>query len=301
MMPASHYLRLYMQPSLQFAVLVCALPGLASSLRLFASPARGRALACKWQEERQVGNGTEVDHLVQGLTPGACERFPAAHLALQELSEVYEGHVLDPFHMDGHAFNENFDRAWDQLGNASIYGEILPQSVVAMLASVGARPGMKYYDLGSGFGKTVILAGLLGLEATGVELVDQRWHASCAALSRARDASSSLHPRQVRMVHGDILNFDFSDADIVFTDSLAFSESMMDMLSQAARRMRPGTRIITAQPLDSVWFRDVATFKGPSTWASDSDWLIQEPRMPVAGDIAHITGLQKADAEDCSS
>jgi len=70
------------------------------------------------------------------------------------------------------------------------YGEVLPETVAAMLHRLGARAGQRYYDLGSGTGKTAALAWLLGLDATGVELVSARWR----SFARPAGSPSSAPP-----------------------------------------------------------------------------------------------------------
>jgi len=279
------------------------LPGVSSAMGL-ASTRRISAPRSvrRWSTTRQGANQTEVDSLVGLLAPAAGRYFPGAETALAELSALYEGRAIDPFYIEK---DLGFDKGFAEAGDAGLYGEMLPSSVIGMLAGVNARPGMRYYDLGSGFGKTVVLAGLLGLQATGVELVDHRWDAACNALLRAQ---SSFRPGQVKMVHGSILEFDFSDADIVFTDSLAFSDSMMDSLSQAARRLRPGSRIITAVPLDRRWFKDTGKFVGPSSWLPDSEWIIQEPRPEASAEAVEVSRAkqrpgvrQEAEIGFCSS
>merc|ERR1719321_2077011 len=99
-----------------------------------------------------------------------------------------------------------------------------------MLHHVGAKAGQRYYDLGSGMGKTTALAWLMGLDATGVELATPRWQTSCAALGRLRalrNSSNSSLPG-LRYIHASFTEIDFSDADIVFTDSMMFTPEMLE-------------------------------------------------------------------------
>lgn len=51
-------------------------------------------------------------------------------------------------------------------GVPAVYGEILPETAGVMLRRLGALPGHRFYDLGSGTGKVVVLAWLLGMDAT---------------------------------------------------------------------------------------------------------------------------------------
>jgi len=70
---------------------------------------------------------------------------------------------------------------------AAGYGELLLDDFVDMLGHVGAQAGQQFYDLGSGLGQLVFTAGLLGLNATGVEIVTQRHEQACAAMQQAEE------------------------------------------------------------------------------------------------------------------
>ena len=61
--------------------------------------------------------------------------------------------------------------------NAGMYGEITPFSLVQMFSALDFKPGLRFYDIGSGTGKLVALAALLGYHATGVEIVKDRYEA----------------------------------------------------------------------------------------------------------------------------
>merc|ERR1719235_413425 len=103
-----------------------------------------------------------------------------------------------------------------------------------MFHTLGVKPGAKYVDIGSGTGKTPALAWLLGYDATGVELSKTRYNAACKALEdlpsvpiRPPDDDcdpdfSNCEP-DLRFYLDDIMNIDFSDADIVFANSVLMS------------------------------------------------------------------------------
>mmetsp|Transcript_106422 Transcript_106422/g.332773 ORF Transcript_106422/g.332773 Transcript_106422/m.332773 type:complete len:154 (+) Transcript_106422:75-536(+) len=78
----------------------------------------------------------------------------------------------------------------DRMGDVELffnpvgYGELAPLAWCQLLREVGAKAGLKVYDLGSGNGKLVLLSWLLGLEAVGVELIRERAEEARAALGR---------------------------------------------------------------------------------------------------------------------
>jgi len=239
--------------------------------------------------DRGAALAGEAAQMAAALTPAAVARFPVAAHALAVLSELYDQKAKDAFFLTRDHQEADRERARWQVelatssADAALYGEILPQAFIEMLTYVGACPGMKYYDLGSGFGKTVLLAGLLGLNATGVELVDQRWDESCRALQRGV-AGGQL--QNVTLVHASFLDYDFSDADVVFTDSLAFSEGMVRALAAAARRLRPGALVVSAEGLPGENFRELGIFTGDASFSKDVPWTVQQ----VVGGGALETG-----------
>lgn len=162
----------------------------------------------------------------------------------------------------------------------AVYGEIRSATALAMLEHLGARPGQRYYDLGSGTGKTVVLAWLLGLEATGVELVTNRWRTACDALGGLRNVSAKPlrgdGSAGMRHVRGSLLEADISDADIVFADSVMFSEDMMDGIAKSVQGLKPGALLVTSNrpdlPPDGL--RLLERFTGLSSWANESVWKV---------------------------
>lgn len=77
--------------------------------------------------------------------------------------------------------------------NSALYGEISEQDFADLLFGLGLRPPAVVYDLGSGTGKLVNLAALLGFSATGIELEPGRHQRACwQQLRRASAALAAL-------------------------------------------------------------------------------------------------------------
>lgn len=197
--------------------------------------------------------------------------------ALKTLDYMFDGHAKDPFHIQV-SLSDAKDEIMTKTGEllAATYGELLPESIVKILQSVGAKPGMRYYDLGSGFGKTVAMAYMLGLDATGVELVHQRWDGACKALDKLKEASPQEHGPGLRNIQSSFLEVDFTDADIVFTDSVMFSEKLLQSMADIAKKMKPGTKIVSFKGLPGSEFKELQYIQGPTTWSKESQWNIQE-------------------------
>merc|ERR1719487_1864599 len=138
--------------------------------------------------------------MLKAMSDKAKKAFPAeiARTALEKLSAAYESKSIDAFaplaQQDTTALMQNVSDIKE--GNmAMTYGEVLPHSVFHMLALAAEKnPNLRdeqghlkpghFYDLGSGFGKTVILASLLGFEGDGIELRGPRFNVACKSLGR---------------------------------------------------------------------------------------------------------------------
>lgn len=145
----------------------------------------------------------------------------------------------------------------EQLGfmvfNPAHYGEISPLAFCQLLHGVGVRPRQRFYDLGSGNGKLVMLAWLLGLDAVGIEIVAERAHEASAKLELLReivgDAREDGSMAGISLIHGSCLGLDFSDADIVFTYDLLFSKEMKEDIGRTSQKMGKGSCVVSSRGL----------------------------------------------------
>ena len=222
-----------------------------------------------------------------------------------ELSVEAVKHATDLEELSKGAQEQHADATF--LWKHFIYGEVLPSSVAAMLETLGAQPGSRYYDLGAGDGKTAAVAWLHGLHAVGIELVEHRFNASCGAVATLREALSTrtVHGAgSLRMLHGSFLDLDWSDADLVFVASVTFNEAMMHELAVRARRLRRGARIVSWKPFPGPEFQARGTVHLSASWQAWGDeeaplpFTLQEkmvdpPDSVIDGDDQH--------SEDCTA
>jgi ubiquinone/menaquinone biosynthesis C-methylase UbiE len=114
-----------------------------------------------------------------------------------------------------------------------------PQSVVdQMLAIAGVKPGERVYDLGCGDGRIVIAAARqFKAKAVGIEIrrdIYEQTAAKVAALGLSD---------QVKIVQGDALRYDLSDADVV---TLYLLTSSNERLKPALLKyLRPSARVVS--------------------------------------------------------
>merc|ERR1719387_1648630 len=108
------------------------------------------------------------------------------------LDNVYEGLFMST-RGGAHGVETSEKPIWaEQRGaygnvDAAVYGEIRTDGFQSLLDWVGFKPGEKYYDLGAGDGKTVMVAWANGFDAHGIELMPRRFQGSCRAVSRLRE------------------------------------------------------------------------------------------------------------------
>ena len=104
------------------------------------------------------------------------------------------------------------------------------------------RPGLKLLDLGSGDGRVVFLAAVMGADATGIE-----WEPSLHRLALdARKRLGSFVPRgRAHLRQGDFLREDFSRYDLLFYfGSGSFDDTAL--FDKIRRELRPGARLLFA-------------------------------------------------------
>ena len=114
-----------------------------------------------------------------------------------------------------------------------------PQSVVdQMLTLAKIKPGETVYDLGCGDGRIVISAA-------------QQFHAKSVGIEIRRDIYEKTLARvaslgladQVKIVHGNALNYDLSPADVVTLYLLTSSNERLKPLLE--KQLKPSARVIS--------------------------------------------------------
>lgn len=169
--------------------------------------------------------------------------------------------------MDRDQIRQTFDRLYENVNGYSlshqarrrlsteerslVYGEVIPEGFLDVLARAEPKEGETFYDLGSGTGRAVILAALAFPFArlVGIELLDTLHD---AAESVRRRFESDVRPALagagrtavLELRAGDFLEAELSDADVVFMQSNCFEPSLLRALMQKFERLPPGVRIL---------------------------------------------------------
>jgi len=181
--------------------------------------------------------------------------------ARARLETLYVG--VKPYQVS-HAFRRTLKASDPSL----TYGEVLPDSFYAVLSQVPREPGGAFYDLGSGSGKAGLLAALLFdfQKIVGVELVPELVDVSNAALARLSDGPATACSVEFR--NQDLLETDFSDAQVVFAHSACYTPTLMSHLTRRAEMlMRSGAALVTInKTLRSPAFRKVGVAVCEMDW-----------------------------------
>lgn len=139
------------------------------------------------------------------------------------------------------------------------------------------------YDLGSGTGKLVNVAALLGFSATGIELEPGRHQRGCTAakalLRQVGDSLGGLEKQMPRFIHTSFLDFDFSDADFVWANSIVYGPEMMEAIASVARKMRPGSFVVTHKLLPGSGFEFYREVDLRASWRPQGSVTFQVQRV----------------------
>ncbi len=144
----------------------------------------------------------------------------------------------------------------------------LPSSasmVEAMLDLAGVGAGDRFFDLGSGDGRTVLAAARRGANASGIE-----FDAGLVALSR-RSAERERLAGKATFVQGDLFNFDFSDASVV---TLFLLTNMNVRLRPKLLALKPGTRIVSSTFRMGGWLPDAQSSTGCGSFCTAYLWIV---------------------------
>lgn len=140
-----------------------------------------------------------------------------------------------------------------------IYGEIVFYSFVRILEQAQPKPGEIFYDLGSGGGKAVFIAGLVfDLTAYGIEKLTSLYQLSCELKEKLQKMPEfkNYFPSKtvnIEFINADFLEYDFSNGDLIFVNATCFRGIIFDQLIKKFLNLKVGSRIIlVSADLDDI-------------------------------------------------
>ncbi len=130
--------------------------------------------------------------------------------------------------------------------------------VKKMLSLADPKPDELLVDLGSGDGRIIIAAAEnYRCRAFGIELDEKLFRKSMSAIS------TKLLKDRARIIHGNLYNFDFSNADIV---TLYLLPETLKVLKPKLLSLKRGSRIVCHDfPIPGIKPSEIATIKSSST------------------------------------
>ncbi len=137
---------------------------------------------------------------------------------------------------------------------------------------------MFFYDLGSGIGKALVAASLLGNfeKIVGVEILDDVFAASQDVITSYKNNVRENVCKNIEIIHGDIRNVAIDKADLVYVASTCFDESFMLHLSKKAETMKKGAQFITlTRPLKSDALKLINKESMPMSWGSTTIFIFE--------------------------
>ena len=158
---------------------------------------------------------------------------------------------FDLLYSDINAFEISMDsrKKRDMNHQSLTYGEIEFSSFKEILDLVSPKPGEIFYDLGCGVGKPVFASALLySFEKTvGVEILPELYNKAMELKERFNKEILPNLPYKisVEFICNDILEQNFSEADIVYIASTCFDTDFMEKLAAQAVHLKEGARIVT--------------------------------------------------------
>lgn len=164
------------------------------------------------------------------------------------------------------------------------YGEVTPEVMELLMTAANAKAGENFYDLGAGTGKGVLYSSLMSDlgRCVGIELLPELHEASKLAHSRYNEhllpkLPASKQAQKVEMLCGDMLEIDFSDADIIFTHCTCFSAPLMDAITEKFNKLKKGARVITvSKGLTSPHYVATVTHTVQMAWGTATAYLYEK-------------------------
>ena len=185
--------------------------------------------------------------------------------------------IYDEVHkgVDAHEAS-NKERAEKELQHNTelIYGEVVFMYFIPILEYAKPKLGEIFWDLGCGAGKPLITASLAFPElkvCRGIELLeklaDLAEEIAVNTKRQCEEKQSKCAP--IEIIKGDILKYDWFDADIVFIAAVCFPEPLLAGIADLCENLKKGTRVISLKELPKKsYFEEYANIKAKYSWGT---------------------------------
>jgi SAM-dependent methyltransferase len=173
-------------------------------------------------------------------------------LSIQKHLEVF--HEINR-ETDGFALSKQARLQTDALEYT--YGEISFIPFVALLSLARPNKNTIFYDLGSGAGKAVFACSMIYnvKKSCGIEIFDNLYEASEKQQKNLLEIPEYTNiAKNICFINADFLNYDFSDATLIFINSTGLFGETWDALNEKLDELTDVTIITTSKKLLSDKF-----------------------------------------------
>mmetsp|Transcript_17229 Transcript_17229/g.31000 ORF Transcript_17229/g.31000 Transcript_17229/m.31000 type:complete len:463 (-) Transcript_17229:8982-10370(-) len=155
------------------------------------------------------------------------------------------------------------------------YGEIEVFHFKLLLDLCKPKPGQVFWDLGCGAGKCLVAASLLFPSFSVVKGVE--YLPALSNLCKINAAKVSRPHAPIEVHEGDILEVDWSDADLIFTSSICFPDRLVAGMLEKARQLKTGALIITLRTLpQNSDFKVIAKLNVRMSWGNTGAYILEK-------------------------
>lgn len=136
---------------------------------------------------------------------------------------------------------------------AYIYGEVTFYSFVTILEKTEPQPGEIFYDLGSGGGKAVFIAGLVFdfAKVVGIERLKGLYDLTVKLKEKllTMPELKTYFPNknlQIEFINSDFLEVDISEVNVLFINATCFKHTFWDAIIGKLVKLKAGTKVIVS-------------------------------------------------------
>ncbi len=181
---------------------------------------------------------------------------PPMKNAASIIDEIYKN-------VNGMAISLEARKSLGEQDDTFLYGEAVLYSFADLLNLTEPKPNEVFYDLGSGVGKPVFMAALLHQfsKSCGIELLAPLHQEAVNCLDQFNTSPllEKLYPNRafkIEFLQENILDADFSDADVIFINGTAFFGIIWQRILEKLCMLKVGTRlIVTSKCLNESQFQ----------------------------------------------
>lgn len=157
------------------------------------------------------------------------------------------------------------------------YGEVEFLHLMPVLELCQVQAGQVLWDLGCGSGKCLVTVALLCPQlqvCKGVEFLDRLYTLCSETVNSANECGVGA---PIQVYQGDMLQVDWSDADLLYLSSVCFPQELMNGIFEKTKLLKKGTKVITLKnfpPNEDFQVRHYRKVK--MTWGRTGVYILEK-------------------------